>query len=1004
MMAQTLVTISHLKQIICCLALNLTLLLHAGFAQHMQALSIGAESQHVAGNSLGIAASTIESESGRVIATPKVNSSVPRKSAARAAAILPEAISQPTAVISQTASATITTNPEGLQIIVDGTTYTAPETFDWTANSTHTIAVASPQSGGTGIQYIFSSWSDNGPQSHTITVPGSGATYTANFTKQYQLTVSSNPADGGSTSPAGSDWYDSGQLVPITAIPNSGYSFSNWTGGALGVNNPVLVQMIAPISVVAHFSSTNPNPAITITTRPAGKQVIVDGTTYIAPKTFNWTPNSSHTIGVASPQSGTSGTRYAFGSWSDNGAQTHSITVPSGNATYTANFTTQHQLTITSSPSDGGSTSPSGTNWYESGQSVAVTAAPNSGYSFSGWSGNALGNDNPVQVQMIAPKSVVANFAAITPDPDITIATDPVGKQIIVDGATYTAPKTFTWAPNSSHTIGIASPQSGGTGTQYVFNSWSDTGAQSHAITVPAGNTTYTAKFTTQYQLTVTSNPGSGGSTSPSGTAWYNSGQSVSVTATAGNGYIFSGWSGAVSGGSNPVQVSMNMPRAVGASFVIDYPATVPVKTQYNFPSYQNLSDFKGTDYQIIGFPGASNLPLASVLAGEHITDWQAYWDSGDANNPFVEFDGSDIFKLTAGRAFWIIARGAIDMNFTASTPSLNASLQLEIPLHAGWNLITNPFAAAKTWAVVQKANNITDQLYSYNSGFSIAAIFEANRGYYFFNSKNLQVLKVPFITTSSNVQKAAFSEQWRIGVNLRTSTASDEIASFGISSEAKAGLDNLDARRPRAIGDQPNVYFYRPEWDERYPYFATDIRPNVGGYASWEFKTQNIAWQENVLSFSGIETLPEEFGIYLLDHTQLQNHNLRQNSEIASIPKTGTSEYSIIVGRPESIAEKVKTVTPSEFDLSSNYPNPFNAGTAFKLDIPVTSEVAFAIFDALGKKVKTLFYGPLKPGRHWFRWDGRNEYGESLASGIYFYQLTANSKIHHSGKMLFIK
>ena len=79
-------------------------------------------------------------------------------------------------------------NPAGRSFTVDGTAYTTAQTFTWTPGSSHTIATSSPQSGGTGVQYVWSSWSDGGAISHTIT-PTTNATYTADFTTQYYLTM-----------------------------------------------------------------------------------------------------------------------------------------------------------------------------------------------------------------------------------------------------------------------------------------------------------------------------------------------------------------------------------------------------------------------------------------------------------------------------------------------------------------------------------------------------------------------------------------------------------------------------------------------------------------------------------------------------------------------------------------------------------------------------------------------------------------------------------------------
>src|SRR5439155_1187383 len=83
-------------------------------------------------------------------------------------------------------------------------------------------------------------------------------------------------------------------------------------------------------------------------------------------------------------------------------------------------------------------------------------------------------------------------------------------------------------ATGSSHTIATTSPQSGGTGVQYVWKKWSDSGSISHTV-APTTNKTYTATFTTQYYLTMSA--ATGGTVSPS-SGWRNSGASVSISAT----------------------------------------------------------------------------------------------------------------------------------------------------------------------------------------------------------------------------------------------------------------------------------------------------------------------------------------------------------------------------------------------------------------------------------------------------------------------------------------
>ena len=76
---------------------------------------------------------------------------------------------------------TVATNPSGLAIVVDGVTLTSPQAFDWAPGTTHTIGAVSPQGSG-GTRYVFTSWSDNGGQTHSIVASSPLATYIANLT------------------------------------------------------------------------------------------------------------------------------------------------------------------------------------------------------------------------------------------------------------------------------------------------------------------------------------------------------------------------------------------------------------------------------------------------------------------------------------------------------------------------------------------------------------------------------------------------------------------------------------------------------------------------------------------------------------------------------------------------------------------------------------------------------------------------------------------------------
>jgi hypothetical protein len=772
-------------------------------------------------------------------------------------------------------SVTVTTNIAGPSFSVDGAgPFTTAQTFNWVVGSSHTISTTSPQPAGAGSQYAFTTWSDGGAISHSITAPAAPTTFTANFTQQYQLTTQASPSADGSVTPASGQFFAMGATIPVTATANSGFQFNNWTstGGSFDSTTSASTNFhmpAAPTTVTGNFVPATVQ--VTVTTSPANLLVSVDGGSFTAaPLVETWNIGSSHTIATTSPQSGGTGIQFAFSSWSDGGANSHSITVPSTATTYTASFATQYQLTTAANPTAGGTVSPTSGNFFTSGAVVPLTATANAGFNFVNWTGNVASSTSAsTTIPMTAPQSVTANFALIivaaptstsvssnnnpsfsaapgnsvtftatvtsvstvnegtvtfsdpandftcsggntvpvsngqatcttsfttegsrvvtaayngtvnfqgssgmvtqgvnnhtvvtgnqfcnpgaitvpgtagaaTPYPsnifvtglgnigkvtvalnnisssDIaqtdllligptgakiipfasvgdgstiagvnivlddaaaslipggstlvsgtfmptsitgstslvfpapapvlsaanyaatdgtatlastfqgtaangtwalyamdnsgngaatigggwcvnitpatvqdTITTSPAGLLVSVDGGAATAaPLVENWIPGSSHTIATTSPQSGGTGVQFVFSSWSDSGAISHSITVPSTATTYTATFNTQFQLTTAANPANGGTVSPTSGAFFNSGTVVPLTATPNTGFAFSSWTGNVaSATSASTTINMTAPQSVTANFTATRPMVNLKPISVNFGS-----------------------------------------------------------------------------------------------------------------------------------------------------------------------------------------------------------------------------------------------------------------------------------------------------------------------------------------------------------------------------------------------------------------------------------
>jgi hypothetical protein len=93
----------------------------------------------------------------------------------------------------------------------------------------------------------------------------------------------------------------------------------------------------------------------------------------------------------------------------------------------------------------------------------------------------------------------------------------------------------------------------------------------------------------------------------------------------------------------------------------------------------------------------------------------------------------------------------------------------------------------------------------------------------------------------------------------------------------------------------------------------------------------------------------------------------------------------------------------PKEFLLTQNYPNPFNPATTIRYEIPNESRVVLKVYNMLGQEVRTLANTTQGRGVYHVQWDGKNESGNMVSSGVYLYRLEAGSTVK-SRKMLFIK
>ena len=412
---------------------------------------------------------------------------------------------------------TITTNPPGLQVIVDGNTITTPQTISFALNSVHTLDIPAGSQTLAGTTYTYGRWSDNVNRSHSITIaPGNGLTgspntkpavtvYQANFVELVPYAPFVYPAASGSVTPnpapqsyppATGLFYQKRQPVSLQANANAGYSlYRLYTAYGPVSQNPKITRN--PDWILAYFT---PQAKTTINTSPSGRWIWVDGAWWEGPVSWspyypadgNWTAGTTHHLDVAiTPQLPYSWSiRYPWLSWSDSGAQAHDIVVPSNNATYTANFSQEvnasywaqqvcaGQVTMTPSSPDG---------FYTAGTNVSFRQTATPGWVFTGWLEDTTGTTNPKTLPMNDERLVVANYNTINKPLTITSLTPATkiagqaGFTLVIKGTGFTAnsrifingafrPATFVSATQLKVAITATDIQTAGAFQVYVDN------------------------------------------------------------------------------------------------------------------------------------------------------------------------------------------------------------------------------------------------------------------------------------------------------------------------------------------------------------------------------------------------------------------------------------------------------------------------------------------------------------------------------------------------------
>ena len=355
--------------------------------------------------------------------------------------------------------------------------------------------------------------------------------YILNFktTPTYTITIDANPVSGGTISGGGD--YDSGTSCTLTATPNTGYHFVNWTKDGTQVSTDASYTFIVTenATYVANFMLNC--YTIGVSASPS------DGGTA--------TGSGAYDYGSSCTVTATANPGYTFMYWKENDEvvstnANYNFTV-TGERNLVAHFALPFTISATASPAEGGTVSGGGA--FDYGTTCNMTATANPGYTFMYWKegDEIVSNEANYSFTVTGERNLVAHFALPF---TITVTANPT------EGGTVSGGGTFNYGANCTL---IATANTG-----YTFTNWTKDGVvvstQSHYSFAASESGNYVANFAlNNYSIAVRANPAEGGVVSFEGgspnrdaSPWqseaYPHGATVTVNATPNEGYLFVNW------------------------------------------------------------------------------------------------------------------------------------------------------------------------------------------------------------------------------------------------------------------------------------------------------------------------------------------------------------------------------------------------------------------------------------------------------------------------------
>ena len=383
--------------------------------------------------------------------------------------------------------------------------------------------------------------------------------------------------------------------------------------------------------------------------------------------------------------------------------------------------------------------------------------------------------------------------------------------------------------------------------------------------------------------------------------------------------------------------------------------------------------------------------------------DGHVFYDWDPNANTWVKPD-----SLKIGRGYWFKHRYNEPVIFENkdttgfAVPLDNYTIQLD----RDCNMVGSPFS----FPVQAEFSEGVSMPFKYGAGtkegWADTNVFEPWAGYAVYSPSDTGTITFAPFSDSNSVAARTIQNGWRMEIDVIGTRYFDKTAAIGRMDGASEVDDPYDIPLLPSLSNSLRL---KMDIGSNGMYaHSSDMRSNDEFNGVWNMQVQGNDEPGPIrMSVSSMIGIPIDLKFAIIDIPKRDViMNFPQQELIIQDKIEDVYDVILIAGDESYVLQMIDEILadiPEEYSLGQNYPNPFNPTTKIDFALPRTGDVSLVIYNLMGQQVRTLLAKNMEYGFHTITWNGLDQSGRPVSSGVYFSELRARS-FRQTKKMLMLK